>query len=50
VVVEGVETAEQDSLVKEVGCDLAQGFLYARPMPADEMPKFLADMAWINEP
>jgi len=50
VVVEGVETAEQDSLVKEVGCDLAQGFLYARPMPANEMPKFLADMARINEP
>jgi EAL domain-containing protein (putative c-di-GMP-specific phosphodiesterase class I) len=38
VVVEGVETAEQDKLVKDVGCDLAQGFLYARPMPAKAMP------------
>ncbi|GGD64142.1 putative bifunctional diguanylate cyclase/phosphodiesterase [Lacimicrobium alkaliphilum] len=42
VVVEGVETQEQDSLVKSLGCDLAQGFLYARPMPANQMPAFLA--------
>jgi EAL domain-containing protein (putative c-di-GMP-specific phosphodiesterase class I) len=39
VVVEGVETAEQDNLVRERGCDLAQGFLYARPMPANELPR-----------
>ncbi len=38
VVVEGVETIEQDKLVRDLGCDLAQGFLYARPMPADQMP------------
>jgi EAL domain-containing protein (putative c-di-GMP-specific phosphodiesterase class I) len=50
VVVEGVETAEQDNLVKDLGCDLAQGYLYARPMPANEMPKFLAAMAPIDEP
>ncbi|PXX91761.1 GGDEF domain-containing protein [Marinobacter vulgaris] len=37
VVVEGVETPEQDRLVKSLGCDLAQGFLYAKPMPADQM-------------
>lgn len=44
VVVEGVETTEQDNLVKKLGCDLAQGFLYARPMPADNMPGFLSEM------
>lgn len=42
VVVEGVETPEQDDLVKNLGCDLAQGYLYARPMPADQMPAFMA--------
>ncbi len=42
VVVEGVETPEQDNLVRELGCNQAQGFLYARPMPADQMPTFLA--------
>lgn len=44
VVVEGVETTEQDNLVREAGFDLAQGFLYARPMPADQMLGFLADI------
>lgn len=44
VVVEGVETPEQDQLVRSLGCDLAQGFLYARPMPAKKMPAFLANM------
>jgi EAL domain-containing protein (putative c-di-GMP-specific phosphodiesterase class I) len=41
VVVEGVETIEQHDLVRDLGCDLSQGFLYARPMPADQMPAFL---------
>ena len=42
VVVEGVETHEQDALVKKLNCDLAQGYLYAKPMPADKMPVYMA--------
>ncbi|MCK7543130.1 EAL domain-containing protein [Marinobacter bryozoorum] len=41
VVVEGVETYEQHSIVRDLGCDLAQGYLYARPMPAARMPVFI---------
>jgi EAL domain-containing protein (putative c-di-GMP-specific phosphodiesterase class I)/DNA-binding NarL/FixJ family response regulator len=38
VVAEGVEDAEDWSLVKRTGCDLAQGYFIARPMPAAELP------------
>lgn len=36
VVVEGVETKKQAHLLQQVGCYTAQGYLYARPMPADQ--------------
>jgi diguanylate cyclase (GGDEF)-like protein len=42
VVVEGVETAEHRSLLQNLGCDLLQGFLLARPMPADQLRSTLA--------
>ena len=43
VVAEGVETEEQLDLLREVGCDLAQGFLLARPQPADRVTALLED-------
>lgn len=33
---EGVETAEEDAICKQVGFDLAQGFLYGKPLPLQE--------------
>lgn len=34
VIIEGVESKEQAELMKQFGCDLVQGFYFARPMPA----------------
>jgi diguanylate cyclase (GGDEF)-like protein len=37
VVVEGVETADQAALLRELGCPMAQGFHYGRPLPAADL-------------
>jgi diguanylate cyclase (GGDEF)-like protein/PAS domain S-box-containing protein len=37
-VAEGVETEGQHELLVEMGCTLAQGYLYSRPMPASKRP------------
>ena len=36
VVAEGVETQEQKKLLETMGCDLIQGFCFAKPLPAKE--------------
>lgn len=41
-VAEGVENQTQLDLVRKMGCDEAQGYIIARPMPASELDKFLA--------
>ncbi len=39
-VAEGVETAEDVKVLKEMGCDIIQGYYYAKPMPVDEFKEF----------
>jgi len=41
VVAEGVETREQSSFLLRRGCNLQQGYLFAKPMPADTFMRFL---------
>jgi len=37
VVAEGVENKETLVLLKEMGCDLAQGYYIAKPMPSEDL-------------
>jgi PAS domain S-box-containing protein len=41
VVAEGVETAGQAEMLKRLGCDFGQGWLFGHPVPAAEVPKLL---------
>jgi EAL domain-containing protein (putative c-di-GMP-specific phosphodiesterase class I) len=38
---EGVETPQEHEFLRANGCRLAQGFLYSRPVPADEVPELV---------
>jgi EAL domain-containing protein (putative c-di-GMP-specific phosphodiesterase class I) len=42
VVAEGVETDQILDVLASVDCDIAQGYLLARPMPPDQLPGWLA--------
>ncbi|KVF79143.1 diguanylate cyclase [Burkholderia sp. FL-7-2-10-S1-D7] len=42
VVMEGVETEKQLAFLKEIGCHQGQGFLFARPQPADQLVGILS--------
>ena len=41
VVAEGIETDEQLSYLKRSGCDMGQGYLFSRPLPADQLIAFI---------
>ena len=41
VVAEGVETRAQERFLIEHGCDVGQGFLYSKAVPAEDVPALL---------
>jgi diguanylate cyclase (GGDEF)-like protein/PAS domain S-box-containing protein len=54
VIAEGVETVEHGEMLLQLGCELAQGYGIARPMPTGELPLWAAswrpDPAWVGLP
>lgn len=44
VIAEGVETDEQFALLKNIGCDITQGYLHGKPMSADDVSIWLKNM------
>lgn len=46
VVAEGVETMEHARILRDLGCDVLQGYALARPMPAADMQGFIRKAAW----
>lgn len=47
-VAEGVETTEQARYLKARGCTIGQGYLFSRPLPASEVPTFMATPEFQN--
>ncbi len=47
-VAEGVEEPEQHAWLSEAGCDLGQGYLWSRPVPAEQLPELLAERGLVG--
>ena len=47
LVVEGIETETQADILRDLNCDVGQGYLFGRPMPADDAAKMIA---WMKDP
>jgi EAL domain-containing protein (putative c-di-GMP-specific phosphodiesterase class I) len=54
VIAEGVETVAHGTALLDLGCELAQGYGIARPMPPEQLPDWVAgwqpDAAWCELP
>ncbi|WP_370945324.1 EAL domain-containing protein [Amycolatopsis sp. cg5] len=46
VIAEGVETQDQLEILRDLGCDQAQGFYLGRPSPADDLFPKVASFRW----
>lgn len=46
VVAEGVETMEHARILRDLGCDVLQGYALARPMPAEHIGTFIQQASW----
>jgi EAL domain-containing protein (putative c-di-GMP-specific phosphodiesterase class I) len=45
-IAEGIETAQQSEHCSALGCDIAQGYLFSRPIEADAVNALVSDRVW----
>lgn len=50
IVAEGIERAPQRDRLADLGCDLGQGYLFSKPLPAGDLGRFLLDAAAASDP
>ena len=49
IIAEGVETKEDEDLIRSLGCRYAQGYFYGRPMPMDHFLSLLQRQSFLSE-
>ena len=49
VISEGVETNDQLSILRALGCDYVQGYFFSKPVPADDFKRFLVELSEEND-
>jgi diguanylate cyclase (GGDEF)-like protein len=47
-IAEGIETKDQLDRLRKLGCDQAQGYLFARPLPPADAPTAIQDSGWMS--
>ena len=48
VVAEGIETPEQAEALRDLGCDIGQGFLFSKAVPAEEMEELAQSRRYVT--
>src|SRR5690606_6689771 len=48
-IAEGVETPEQLAMLEEMGCDLAQGFLFSPALPVEQFDRRCREQGWLSQ-
>jgi diguanylate cyclase (GGDEF)-like protein/PAS domain S-box-containing protein len=48
VIAEGVETEQQRAILTDIGCDYGQGYLFSRPVPAEDFERMLQQLQQSN--
>jgi EAL domain-containing protein (putative c-di-GMP-specific phosphodiesterase class I) len=48
-IAEGVETESAADMLRELGCGMAQGYLWSRPLPALEIERFWRDWCLLEQ-